>query len=240
MPEAVKKRTKSIPNWTVWLSALTVANVLFGLWFSSSTSLQKVKIQGATVDDEPRITKELQHVAGVPAWQVRVLSLVSAMNANPEVFSATAQTNIFGRGLIQIKLKEPVAVIGEDPSVALALDGSSFVTKRPLDDLPGLVIDPAFTESTFALTGGWESERIAWTAKQIATKVKKTAWLLSINARGVLSLKENARGEVIFGTTENIAQKFGKFEQALLQEPKLLDQVSELNVSSPGDVTTKP
>lgn len=134
-----KRRARfRIGSEIVWL-ALGV-NLAAGALLSPLTAVQRVRVEGVPSFDQARVTEILNSWRGVAAmrWPPQVVE--SRVQSGSEVHRATFQRNVFGRGVLKVDYRYPVAEI--EGTHGLLLDANGQVYR------PGnLVLNPDEVES---------------------------------------------------------------------------------------------
>jgi hypothetical protein len=232
-------RGSAEPNWTAIAWLALVLNCILGVLFSSSTGLQQARVIGAPPGDVTRIQLALGEIRKVPAVWANRTKILSDILANPELESATLSQNIFGRGVLRIKRKTIVAAVDGEKNLWLA-EGGSLV--RSADGASKVLIQfPPSARQPMSLTcAGSDLAASAVCCSRLATDFSDREWKVMLDERGVLSMRTAEPGRIIIGTPEKLEEKLSAIKDALGGNPKLLQQVKELNVSAPTDPVVVP
>lgn len=127
---------------------------LYMLWFrhSSFVTIEEVQIHGA--EDSPSIAIALDQAAqGMSALDLDVAALEAAVADDPTVRGLTATPALFHAVRIDVDLRMPVGVIGDDDGVVVADDGVVL----PGFDADGL---PVIEAESSAVDGPVESDAL--------------------------------------------------------------------------------
>lgn len=228
------------PRWSAWLAGLLMLNFYCGMFFSPITGATGVRVVGADPTDRARIERHLQTLAGKPAWRNDRMRLESLILQNDAVLSAELSQNPFGRGLLKLRLRKPVARIVADRIVLLASDGTIFSATNAPARLPLLRLPSKTLEPNLALMGGWEATRTAGLSAQLSDKFPRQNWSIDVDQRGVICLNKGVRGSVVLGSSDALDRKLERLRQILKDRPSLLSQVAELNLTSPANPVYVP
>lgn len=215
-----------------WLWLLVVINVTVGLAVSPLTAVRKVRVVGASVGDQARLTDAVQSLRDIPVMRLNPNMVRSKLESGSEVDSVQFLPNLFGRAVVKVRLKQPVAKI-VNSSVFLDRSGNAFVTTRVVPDVP-LIVPPrgAFSPNLTILCG-WEVSTTAQLCQKLAAQMPKVSWIVELTDRGNLSLKADGSASVDLGSTENLQLKVDKLRSFLENDPGLFTKVRSINLIAP-------
>jgi hypothetical protein len=227
-----RKRTRIRP--APILALLLVANVAAGLFFSPITGLSKVRVVGVLPQDRERVSLLLGDLEGLPALRVDPWVVESRVAAHPEVRFADMRRNIFGRGLLTVTYRRPVASIGGSPGAALGSDGVVFRTSRSLDGLPEVVPPPEAERPGAVLAGVWPPAQIADFCQKLPKDGVGLSRKVVVDSRGALYLDIGGERRIQFGPADKLDEKLAAWRRFVADNPTLYPQVAELNVTAPS------
>ncbi len=231
-------RRKRTNDWLPVLWIALGANVALGLLFSPLTKGRIVRTEGADEIAKPYIARAIKTIHGVPAAQLNKYSIESKVMLCDAVQDVTYTQNLFGRGLMKVKMRTPVARLEsneEGRSVFLDAEGSVF---RGVSDeaLPILKLPVRFASPTLSIAAQWQSERIAKMCEYLATNLRETPISVEVTERGVIQLRSIDGGAlVVLGSSDRWDKKVATLSQMLAQEPDLWKRYSEVNLTDPGN-----
>ncbi len=235
-----KKRIKRVPNWRAILWTFFILNVILGLFFSRVTSIRKVRVLGAAPYDHMRIVQHLQSFKRIPYFKVNRLRLETLILTSNEIENVTLKTNIFGRALLDIEPRAPVASIYGVASLYLSKNGSIFYSKSRYQDLPNIIFSEKaqFLNTTFA--GPWEYRLIADFCKKIPQILPKTNWDIALDAKGMISLNNQEYTKIKIGSLDALDEKLRNLQLMIKNYPDLLTKAQEINLISPKNPVYVP
>lgn len=209
-----------------------MVNVALGMVFSPLTSVQKVRVVGAAADDQARLTRELQSLRALPVLRVSGVSTRYRLENSSRIQSATFAPNLFGRAVVRIALREPVARI-VNSKTCLDRNGHAFLFSQSDAMLPTIVPPRGSFSPNLTLLGGWEVGTTAQLCEKLTAQMPNVSWIVELNERGILSLKADGGAEVALGSSENLQQKVAKLATMLEADPDLLKKVRQINLNAP-------
>lgn len=242
-PKARKRSRRSVPKIspTFALWALFVANIWAGASYSPLTKTYRVRTQGVPEYDRARITSILNSVDGVPSAQVNKRKIESEILQNSLYYGAEYSLNIFGRGILKCTQIPPVAKVKSADNLWLFSDG--MVAKLPGFQPTGLpqVVPPTTSSTPSSLVvATWESTKTAELCISLKNYFPVTSWTVSVDDSGVISLLGDPSGVVILGSSENLDEKLKKLRDLMQEDPKILQQYSEINLTVPAQPMKVP
>lgn len=235
----VKRRRKAIA-WgpTLWL--LVAINLCVGLAISPATGLDRVRVEGAPIADRGRIERLLNDVAAVPVLRNQAGLLEAKVQAGEEIQSAKFRQNVFGRGLLEIVHRVPVAVIANRKSVLLGAEGRLYVGSSMPKGLPVLKLPEAELGPNLTIMGGPELRTLATGCDFLRKNLPNPSWNMELDARGMISLRTKAAGRIVLGSTDDLTPKLKRLQTIIENQPQILDRVKELNLTAPGNPVLIP
>ncbi len=231
VPVKRRRRRKSIAI-DKWLWGFLTINVLLGALFSPLTSLRKVRIIGAPEDDQARLTDRLQNVRGLPLAQVSENYLISQVLSNPEIETVRYNPNLFGRAVLRMSLRKPVAQIINSKTY-LDLSGTPFKSLRSYESLPTVTPTQGAFSSSMMIVSGWEIGNVAKICSKLSEQVPNVSWNLAVDDRWEISLLADGGTEVALGSSDSWFTKVKKLRDILQANPDLLKKVRTINLTFP-------
>ncbi len=228
-------------QWAGWLWLFAVLQVLLGLWLSPVTQLRKVRIEGARPDQEARLRTLIEEIRKIPAWQHDSQRLIEKILADESILKARWQQNLFGRAVLSLQLREPVARGPRGTNLALDARGELYLDPAADQKLPEVVLPIDATKPSLSLVGEWDGRQVAGLAVELATKVPVLAWKIVLDSENKVSLRaEGVDAPVLLGTTDRYKEKVDQLRKALERRPALLQEVAALNLSAPEQPVIVP
>jgi len=226
-----RKRLRLNPVPCLW--ALLVLNVVVGFCFSSITSVVRVRTQGVPPFDQGRTQEILNKLRGTPCVRVDARSIETDVMSSQAVYRAEFSRNIFGNGLLTVEYRTPAAKLADSESVALSSDGVLYKSEVDLpENLPTLQLPGGPPTTVDALAGNWPSAGIGELAVDVQRRFKGQDLKIEVDRRGVVCLNIGS-GRVVLGSCNDLSLKLKTLEDRLQKNPRELDQVEELNLTSP-------
>lgn len=221
-------------DWTPLLWGALLLNLLLGLALSPVTGLSTVRVVGAPQYDRDRLRAVLGAHSGAPYLQVDRERIESAALQNLAVERANYRANLFGRGVLDLTYKRPVAKIADAEGLYLSSGGSAF----PVPVAPNLAVTvvPPYdvTSSNLAIVSSWRSVAAARMCENIGERLPDREWRLVVSRTGFVELEPDSGGTVEFGSFEHSDQKVEALERILKDDPDVLRRVRRLVLTSPG------
>jgi len=226
--------------WKIRLWILFIANCIAGSFFSPSTALTRLRVEGAGPAQHRAIERKVQSLAGKPVLRSGFNRFLGSILTDARVKSAGFSQNAFGRGILCIRNFEPVAVLSEERKVVLSPSGCLFVTETIPPELVRLVVSSESFRPSFTLSGNWNGQSLAKASEIVQKELPGRQWRLVQDASGKVLLKAKDEAPVILGTIQDFEEKISRLRRALELQPDLLVKVQELNLSSPSRPAVVP
>ena len=215
------------------LALLLVANIGFGLAFSSATAARIVRVYGARPLDQARIKKELQFLGGVPSLRLNRSRAEAKLMFIPAMRQAVLNRNIFGRADVRLVYHRPIARLRGTRNGYLSDTGILFTQPENDLELPTLRLAP-MPKPGLSVMQAWPLGRLVPVAEEVVRRdlLKKAEIELTSGGSVWLNLDTGTRVEL--GDTTMLAEKFGAFDSLIRSNPNLLSEASELILKSPS------
>jgi hypothetical protein len=240
-PQSRKRRKKQKRVWspptdyTPWLWTLVVLNVAIGLMFSPVTGSRLVRVVGAHPGDQARVAGFLKAFVDKPYVRVNEAQVCTLALENRAVERAEFRTNPFGRGVLDLTYKRPVARIEGSEGLYLSSRGSLFMADPSLPVRIDLVAQTATPQTNLSVFSSWRPGVAAWMCENIGERLPDRTWRMVVSAGGFVSLDPESGGTVEFGSFEDAEEKVQALVEILQDEPDLLSTVSKLVLTSPSN-----
>ena len=201
--------------------------------------MSRLRIVGAQPYDRDRLAKIAQGIQRRPLLRVNKQSVRSEVLENPAVASASYRANLFGRGVLTVRYRRPVAAIAGRDGLYLSDRGTIF--SSPREYALTMAVEPPIDadETNLAVFSGWQGGAAARMCVSITERLPKSEWLLTVSPTGYVSLVSDG-GRVEFGSFDKAEQKVRKLAEILSDDPHLLSGVTSLNLSEPTDPSFVP
>lgn len=215
----------------LWL--LLIVNIGLGICFSRITSIVRVRTEGVKVFDQARIEGILAGLKDIPCLRVDSHVVESEVMAGPDIDNAEFTRNVFGNALLSVRYRTPVAKLGDNGSEALGPDGVLFHASELPPDLPELDLPNSGPPTLAALAGNWQPRSLATLAIYARNHYPRAETKIEVDRRGAVCLNIGS-GRVVLGSCDDLDLKLKTLESRLQRNPQELDQVEELNLTTPS------
>lgn len=224
---------------TKLVAGLLAVNLLAGWLWSPATAPHRVRVVGAPVADQGLLTNALQKYADVPSRQIGAQHIAWHLAGDRSISSVDCQFNVFGRGVVTIRPRTPVAVI-EGGATAMDVHGVVFSFTGDRKGIPTLKLDPALLAPNSSVLDSWPSQAVAGLIDRVQKWNPEGEWAFQFDVRSTCSFKGRDRARILLGTVTDLDKKWSRFIEEWNRDPKLLEKSSEVNLSSPTDIVVKP
>lgn len=226
------KRWSPPKDYAPLLWSLFSINFIVGLLFSPVTGLTVLRVEGAPEYDRARIERVAQVMAFRANLTTRSEELRSLVMENSAVESATMRANLFGRGILTIAYKVPVAVIDPQTRLVLSKKGSVFVVPSVLSGLPVLTPPHFEIEKNLSIVGGWRSRDAADLCSFVSDGLPGGPWKIETSKTGFVTLFPAQGASVELGSLDRSEEKVAALAKLLRDDPGLLQKISKLRLYS--------
>jgi hypothetical protein len=211
-----------------------MANLLAGVAVSPITAAHKVVVLGAEPFDQLRVTQSLEPIQGKRWTDDSGRAAEAKLLELPDVESAQVERNLFGRALVRLSYRRPVARVAGATGMALDATGVPFPSKRSLDGLPIVRFEGQLTGTNGSLWTTWNAQAVADLCIGISRIEKFGPFEVLVQETGVLWLNRLSGGQVKLGSHQSLDAKLAALETILGDQPDLLAPGKTLNVSNPA------
>jgi len=232
-PAPKRKRRVFRPAPQFWWM-LAIANTLVGVALSPITAAHKVVVLGAEPFDQQRVAQSLAPIKGKRWTDDSGRAAEAKLLELPDVESATVERNLFGRGLVRLSYRQPIARVAETKGIALDAAGIPFPTKQPLDGLPVVRFEGGMVGTNGSLWTTWNARAVADLCTGLSRIEKHGPFEVLVQQTGVLWLNRLSGGQVKLGSHQSLDAKLAALETILGDQPDLLAPGKTLNVSNPA------
>lgn len=232
-----KSRTVSIP-WTPILTVALIANLIAGLYYSPLTAVTKVRLMDVLPESEPAIRRALNEIKGKPALQINPNNVASLALYDTAFDDVRFESNPFGRGVVSVRYRTPVARFSGIPNVFIADDGSVFESKATFPDLPLVQVPESFREPEGSIQSRIPWGALAYLAREVSTISRPGTRTIRIAESGRISLGIDG-AEIECGMAVDLERKVSNLRRLLEADPELLRQVTHLNLIAPDKPAAK-
>ena len=232
-PAPRRKRRVFRPAPQFWWM-LAIANTLVGVALSPITAAHKVVVLGSEPFDQRRVIQSLEAIKGKRWTDDSGRAAEAKLLELPDVESAQVERNLFGRGLVRLTYRHPVARVAGAKGIALDATGIPFPSKRPLDGLPIVRFEGQLTGTSGSLWTTWNARAVAELCVGLSRIEKFGPFEVLVQETGVLWLNKLSGGQVKLGAHQSLAAKLAALETILGDQPDLLAPGKTLNVSNPA------
>lgn len=235
MPSTARRRKrKSTFPITGVLWVLFGVHLAIALNWSPLTQVRSVRVVGLPVADEVRVSKALRRLQGIPSLQVRPDVVQTEILKGEWIEQAEYTQNLFGRGLLKVSAREPIATIEGFPEWALSSRGVVYRVGAPVDLPWQLRKSSPMRTPSLAPVGDWESVTVAELARDLAKTLPEMSGVLEVSPRGVISLQFPQGCRVVMGSSEKLPEKLDKLAVMVGSDPDLFERYTEVNLTVPN------
>jgi cell division septal protein FtsQ len=208
-------------------------SAVIGIGFSPLTRVSTVRIVGCPdfLREEAKAT--VKGLRSVPFARLDQTEIAAKLRTDPDVESALFTANVFGRGVLRIELRKPVARVVASGRVYLDSAGNLFASRQDPGPLPLVSVPTESTRAGAGICGPVEGRAIVGLLTALQRLFPQEACSLAVDPRGVISLTLEHGGVVEFGSTEDLDEKIEVLGKILDVTPGLMRQVRRLNLTAP-------
>lgn len=234
------KRTRLRPRPFILLGL--AANLVAGALYSPLSTVRRVRVEGAPLEDEGRLRDLMQKLKGVPCAQVNARALEAEALQNSEIKSASLARTPFGTAVLKIVRRTAVAHLDRYRGTGLTEDGVLYRSTVPLDDLPTVALPEDHRFVGLTLGNGWRPVDVARLATSIRSIPSDRPIKIDLDKGGRVCLNIGTGafvGIVDFGPYEGLDAKAARLESILRERPNLFESVQTLklvNIDNPAYV----
>ena len=170
-----------------------------------------------------------------PFFQANGRNVESLALNVPEVESASLSRNIFGRGVLTVKYRKPVARVFGAANLAVDVRGDIYRCREVDQSLPAIQFKDGMPEPNSAFAATWPAQAVADLATQVSIDpafegLPETR--IGVFNSGSLCLNIGA-AQVDFGSHYDLDRKFKVLTGLLQNDPTLLERSRTLNLVDP-------
>lgn len=227
-----RRRNRPPIAWGPIFFVLLLGNIVAGIGWSKLTSVGKIRVVGTAPVDEPRIREILERCEDIPALKLDPRRVETLLARKSSVQKAEMTRNIFGRAVVNLEYRVPVAKIQGTGGAVLSSDGVVFQALQPLTGLPQVALSAEAKVPVLTVAGPWRSGDVATLAteiREIAAGQDKTITALE---NGGLCLNIGSKFAVQLGLPERLGEKIDYVRRKLEEDPGLVASGKTLNLVS--------
>lgn len=214
--------------------------ILFaGALTSPLTAAKVIEVRGSHTSDRARVQSILATLQGVPWRSVNRDLLESRLKQNPEIEDIQFENNMFGRGIVTIKPRKPVALLVNKQGLAIDRYGQIFETKSKHSALAKLQIDPVSLGNSSSISHGVDLKGAAELASLITELVPNYAISIEMDARSAFYLRVGTGVRIVLGSSDKLEAKVKRLADILAMKPDLR-YASEINLIVPNQPVYTP
>lgn len=233
MPAGSRSRFKPL-TWLLFLGVVFLGSVS-----SPLTAAHKVRVIGVSHEDQPRVERILQSVRSQPWRLLNVDALLSAIKEEPSVAEVHYEGNIFGRSVLRVESRVPVAVVAGRSKLLMDKEGQIFPGRTILSGLPTVNLQESVLTGLSTVTHGYDLGGVALTCRLLRDRLPNYAWTVELDQRSVLFLTSSTGTRVILGPPEKLEAKIDKLAAIYASSPAFA-KVKEINLVVPSQAVFTP
>jgi len=212
---------------------LIVLNVSAGLLFSPLTSANRVRVVGARPADYSQISAEIQQFRRQPCLVADRQTLEWKVGLISDIRSVDYALNLFGRGLMKIEYRVPVAEVQGSTGHYLDAEGNLFPSQSIVEGLPVVALPEASKVPSASIVAGWDGERLAKLARNLPIAIPQVRWRIELDDRSVIFLTGNDLPKIVLGRPDDLEKKIDRLASILRDQPGLAKSAKEINLTAP-------
>ncbi|MFN3683796.1 MAG: cell division protein FtsQ/DivIB [Fimbriimonadaceae bacterium] len=214
-----------------WLLAL---NLAAGVACSPAMAARRVRVIGAKTVDQARMRGVLKGLEGVPYFLVNEPELESRLAAAPHLDSVSVSRNLFGRAVVRVVPRRPVARIASQRSLALDPQGVAFLHPGPVRGVPTVFLPGQAFRPWLSACAPFETRSLAWVCERASAIPSLDLGSVVLTYQGAVSLRDRSGATVVLGPAERLEEKLERLESILAERPSLFESVRVLNLTAPS------
>ncbi|MBV6502263.1 MAG: Cell division protein FtsQ [Fimbriimonadales bacterium] len=227
-----RRRRAPVPWGVVWIIAF-VAVTSIGLYTSQLTRITSVRVLAAPYGDKQRLLNILKKLEPLPALQVDSTSVQRSIESKRFVRDSQFTRNVFGRAVLKVEYRKPVAWIRGTTGWFVDEEGVVFPSRG--EKSPPIGVDKSVLPRSPLVTLGGPGllQDAALLAKAVQESGLNLHGVIWIDERVRLCLNSSLGAKVTFGSGKDLDLKLKALKQALASEPSLLESAKEVNLVVP-------
>ncbi|MDX2066252.1 MAG: hypothetical protein SFX74_10960 [Fimbriimonadaceae bacterium] len=221
-------------NWNRTLALATGISLIFGLGFSPQMCVRKVRVVGVAAPERAAVTEHVRSVRGISVWNLNRQIVESRVVNLPNIASASFDTNLFGRGVLKVEYREPVARLTGTRNIALAYDGTVYRTSQDLTQLPEVQVPATDMQGSTVMLGRIPTAQLAYVAIRARNLGPAARGKIRYSREGGIYLDYNNK-QIVLGQALQLEEKIDMILALRRADPELLDRIKVLNVMAPNN-----
>ncbi len=232
-----RKRLSFKPAPILWI--LFLGNLAIGMTSSRLTSIVRVRTEGVRAHDKARIEGILGSIQDIPCYKINGREIETQVMQAPDVEKAEFSRNPFGDALLTVVYRTPAAKIDGTNNLVLSTDGITYVATGYSEEIPSIKVPSKGVPAYFSLMGNFPGVGLAELAVYAHRHYPGALSKISVDDAGTVCLNIGS-GRVVLGSCDDLQLKLKTLEQRLQRNPQELEQIRELNLTSPTSPAIVP
>ncbi len=227
----MKKTKRSFVSARIVLALGLVANLAAAVLYSPLTRLRGIRVVGAPAYDQDRIDRRLQRLGSTPFLQVNFARVESDLQTLPALARAELSGNLFGRGVLKLVYREPIARLLDSKNTVMDREGVFFRADEVPPNLYEVRVEPGLIAPGATVAGQVSVGGIADLCGRLRDLPAFDGALITFDrTQGLCIAKESRR--IVLGPPDGMDEKLETLGKAL-EDPRWED-VLELNLMAPS------
>jgi len=191
--------------------------------------VRHVRVEGAPLASQKRLTNLLQKIRGVPCAQVHARSLESEALRDPELRSVSLSRTPFGSAVLRVEARQAVAQVDPSARIGLTAEGVVYESSVDLGALPKVRIPGDYPGIVLTLGNGWRVTDVAHLAGLVRDlpSPKPVEIVLDRGGRVCLNI---GTGSVDLGSCEGLDEKVARLREILARQPDIFATVLKVSL----------
>lgn len=233
-----KPKRRPVP-WLPIVAVLLLGNVLLGLRFSPMTNLRVIRVEGAARNDQGYFEHLLMKESGKRALAIRPNDVLARCYQLSAVRTAEFRRNVFGRGLLMLQYRTPVAVI-QGTTAMMDSTGAMFHTSQSASNLPTAVVPADSHQPGFALLRPFDWEGLAKVCVFVEKGWPNYRGTVVMDDNGSMCLNRGSDGRIDLGDSRSLDGKLSQLSGMLKTNSGIFQSPAVLNLVDPNHPAIRP
>ncbi len=230
----VRRQWRPVPLLVLGL----LASLTLGLTQSSLTAITKVRVEGVRAKDREWVQSSLSRLSGRPALKIAPEEVESRMLRASDVYAAEFRRNVFGRGVLTLEYRKPVARIKQIERGYLDETGVAYRADAVPETVPLLSMPWQSFQADFTFAGSWPSQKVAELFVALRRFEGYERAHVQIDDEGRTVIYGLWKSQVVVGSIERVPEKIEALQKILEENPAVLaHEGGVVNVVAPDHPT---
>lgn len=185
-----------------------------GIYFSPQTRLTRCRVVGLDPGSENFCRTALTSVQPIPAMQYPTERVESAFLRIPSIAHCSFSRNIFGRGLLKVQYRRPVAMFAGS-NLGLDEDGTIFKSLNEAQSLPLINANENLLSAGMALLMPVDLQGLAELAVGLRKEIPDESIQILLRSSGSVTITIGQTKVIRWGDLDDSDKKFDKLTQLL-------------------------